>query len=185
MNIELKRDYQERIVPELKKQFNYTNVHQIPKLIKINVSCGLGLNGQNNTFLQKSIDELRIITGQQPITTVAKKSIAGFKVRKDMPLGLKTTLRRRKMYAFLTRLIHLVLPRIRDFRGLPTTGFDKYGNYSLGLSEQLVFPEINYDDVDQKRGFNITIVTTAKTPEESFLLLQELGVPFKNKSIKS
>jgi len=182
MITELKKDYQERIIPQLKTQFQYGNLHQVPKLVKINVSCGLGLNAQNNTFLQKSIEEVRIITGQQPLLTKAKKSIAGFKVRKDMPLGLKTTLRRKKMYAFLTRLIHLVLPRIRDFRGLPTTGFDRYGNYSLGLSEQLVFPEINYDDVDQKRGFNITIVTTAQTPEEAFALLQELGVPFRNKA---
>jgi large subunit ribosomal protein L5 len=181
MKIDIKKDYKDRVVSSMMKQFKYKNIHEVPKVIKINISSGLGLNGQNNTFLQKSIEEFRIITGQQPVVTKAKKSIAGFKVRKDMILGLKVTLRREKLYSFLTRLIHLVLPRIRDFRGLSVTGFDKYGNYSLGLSEQLVFPEINYDSVDQKRGFNITIVTSAKTFEEAYYLLDNLGLPFQKK----
>jgi len=130
-------------------------------------------------FLQKAIEEIRLITGQQPILTNSKKSIAGFKLREGMPLGLTVTLRREKMYAFLEKFIKLVLPRIRDFRGLTTTNFDKHGNYNLGIAEQLVFPEIDYDNVDQRRGFNITIVTTAQNSKESLFLLKELGVPFK------
>jgi large subunit ribosomal protein L5 len=175
----LKKEYKEIIAPKLIEEFKYENVHQIPKIEKILISSGLGLNAQNRTFLQKAIEEIRNISGQQPIMTKAKKSIAGFKIRKDMPLGLKVTLRREKLYSFLTRLIHLVLPRIRDFRGLSQKGFDKFGNYSLGLSEQLVFPEISYDSVDQKRGFNITIVTTAKNSEEAYFLLEKIGLPFK------
>jgi len=179
MNIEIKKNYKEKVINLMIEYFNYKNIHQVPKIVKINFSSGLGLNGQNNTYLQKSVEEFRIITGQQPVITKAKKSIAGFKIRKDMPLGLKVTLRREKLYSFLTRLIHLVLPRIRDFRGLSQKGFDKFGNYSLGLSEQLVFPEISYDSVDQKRGFNITIVTTAKNSEEAYFLLEKIGLPFK------
>jgi large subunit ribosomal protein L5 len=164
----------------MSEEFCYKNVHQVPKIVKINVSSGLGLNAQNKTFLQKAIDEFRIITGQQPVLTKAKKSIAGFKIRKDMLVGLKVTLRREKLYSFLTRLIHLVFPRIRDFRGLSIKGFDQFGNYNLGLSEQLVFPEISYESVDQKRGFNITIVTTAKNNKEAYFLLQKIGFPFRN-----
>ena len=179
MNIEIKKNYKEKVINLMIEHFNYKNIHQVPKIVKINLSSGLGLNGQNNTYLQKSVEEFRIITGQQPVITKAKKSIAGFKIRQDMPLGLKVTLRREKLYSFLTRLIHLVLPRIRDFRGLSQKGFDKFGNYSLGLSEQLVFPEISYDSVDQKRGFNITIVTSAKNFEEAYFLLEKIGLPFK------
>lgn len=182
MKIDLKNDYKTKVVSSMMTHFKYENIHQVPKIVKINVSSGLGLNAQNNTFLQKSIEEFKIITGQQPVLTKAKKSIAGFKVRKDMTLGLKVTLRREKLYSFLTRLIHLVLPRIRDFRGLSVKGFDKYGNYSLGLSEQLVFPEISYDNVDQKRGFNITIVTTAKNFDEAYYLLEKIGLPFQKKN---
>jgi large subunit ribosomal protein L5 len=174
----LKKEYYDKVVPKLNKEFSYLNVHQLPKIEKIQISAGLGLNGQNKNFLQKAIEEIRLITGQQPIVTKAKKSIAGFKVREGMPLGLKVTLRREKMYAFLEKFTKLVLPRIRDFRGLNPTNFDKYGNYNVGISEQLVFPEIDYDNVEQRRGFNITIVTTAKTAAESFFLLKELGVPF-------
>ncbi len=174
----LQIEYNEKIIPKLQKQFVYKNKHQLPKLEKIQISSGLGLNAQNKTFLQKAIEEIRLVSGQQPILTKAKKSIAGFKIREDMPLGLVVTLRRDKMYSFLEKFTKLVLPRIRDFRGLSTTNFDKYGNYNIGISEQLVFPEIDYDNVEQKRGFNITIVTTAKTKEESFFLLKELGVPF-------
>jgi large subunit ribosomal protein L5 len=149
-----------------------------PKIVKIQISAGLGLNAQNRTFLQKAIEEIRLVTGQQPILTKAKQSIAGFKIRQGMPLGLVVTLRREKMYAFLEKFIKLVLPRIRDFRGLNPNNFDKFGNYNLGISEQLVFPEIDYDSVDQRRGLNITIVTTAKNSTEGFFLLKELGVPF-------
>ena len=174
----LKKEYLETVIPKLVTEFKYKNKHQIPKLVKIQISAALGLNAQNRTFLQKAIDEIRVITGQQPILTKARKSIAGFKVREGRPLGLVVTLRREKMYSFLEKFIKLVLPRIRDFRGLNPNNFDKFGNYNLGISEQLVFPEIDYDSVDQRRGLNITIVTSAKTPQEGFFLLKELGVPF-------
>jgi|EP01038_Epipyxis_sp_PR26KG_P008624 large subunit ribosomal protein L5 len=174
----LKKEYLENVIPKLLEEFSYKNKHQIPKLEKIQISAGLGLNAQNRTFLQKAIEEIRLVSGQQPVLTKSKKSIAGFKIREGMPLGLVVTLRREKMYAFLEKFIKLVLPRIRDFRGLNPTNFDKDGNYNLGISDQLVFPEIDYDTVDQRRGFNITIVTTAKNESEGFFLLKELGVPF-------
>jgi large subunit ribosomal protein L5 len=174
----LKNHYFTSVIPKLLEEFKYKNIHEIPKLEKIQISSGLGLNAQNRVFLQKAIEEIRIITGQQPIVTNSKKSIAGFKIREGIPLGLTVTLRREKMYSFLERFIKLVLPRIRDFRGLNSTNFDKYGNYNMGISEQLVFPDIDFDSVDQKRGFNITIVTTAKNQQEGFFLLKELGVPF-------
>jgi large subunit ribosomal protein L5 len=174
----LKNEYKEKIIPNLVNEFKYANVHEIPKLVKINVSCGLGLNAQNRGVLQKATEEIRVITGQHPILTNAKTSIAGFKIREGMPLGLTVTLRREKMYAFLEKFIKLVLPRIRDFRGLNPNNFDKHGNYNLGISEQLVFPEIDYDSVEQRRGFNITIVTTAKNSREAFYLLKEMGLPF-------
>ena len=175
----LKEHYKKNVIPKLIETFQYKNVHQIPKIEKIHINAGLGLNAQNRVFLQKAIEEIRLITGQHPILTNSKNSIAGFKIREGMPLGLTVTLRREKMYAFLEKFIKLVLPRIRDFRGLTTTNFDRHGNYNLGIAEQLVFPEIDYDTVDQRRGFNITIVTTAKNSQESFFLLKELGVPFK------
>jgi large subunit ribosomal protein L5 len=174
----LKKEYLEVVVPKLVKEFNYSNIHQIPKIEKIQVSAGLGLNASNRVFLQKATEEIRQITGQHPVLTMSKNSIAGFKIREGMPLGLTVTLRKEKMSAFLEKFIKLVLPRIRDFRGLNPKNFDKYGNYNLGISEQLVFPEIDYDSVEQRRGFNITIVTTAKNSTESFFLLKELGVPF-------
>jgi large subunit ribosomal protein L5 len=174
----LKEYYLENVIPKLLTEFKYKNKHQIPKLEKIQVSAGLGLNAQNRVFLQKAIEEIRLITGQHPILTKSKNSVAGFKIREDMPLGLTVTLRREKMYSFLEKFNKLVLPRIRDFRGLNPNQFDKSGNYNLGISDQLVFPEIDYDNVEQRRGFNITIVTTAKNSIEAFFLLKELGVPF-------
>jgi large subunit ribosomal protein L5 len=174
----LKKDYTEIVVPKLVKEFQYSNIHEIPKIEKIQVSAGLGLNASNRVFLQKATEEIRQITGQHPVLTVSKNSIAGFKIREGMPLGLTVTLRKEKMYAFLETFIKLVLPRIRDFRGLNPKNFDKHGNYNLGISEQLVFPQIDYDSVEQRRGFNITIVTTAKNSTESFFLLKELGIPF-------
>ena len=176
----LKDHYLKVVAPKLLEEFQYKNIHEIPKLEKININAGLGLNAQNRVYLQKATEEIRVITGQQPILRSSKKSIAGFKVRENMPLGLTVTLRREKMYAFLERFIKLTLPRIRDFRGLKPNTFDKFGNYNLGISEQLVFPEIDFDAVDQRRGFNITIVTSAKTQQEGFFLLKELGVPFNN-----
>jgi large subunit ribosomal protein L5 len=177
----LKNDYKSIVIPKLIEKFEYKNVHQVPKLEKIHISSGLGLNAQNKVFLQKAIQEIRLITGQHPVITKSKKSIAGFKIREGVPLGLTVTLRREKMYAFLEKFIKLVLPRIRDFRGLNPKNFDKYGNYNLGISEQLVFPEIDFDMVEARRGFNITIVTTAKNSAEGFVLLKELGVPFANR----
>lgn len=175
----LKSEYKEKVIPKLLERYKYKNIHQIPKVEKIIISSGLGLNGENKNFLEKAINEIRIISGQQPIAKKAKKSIAGFKVREGMTVGLLVTLRRKKMYAFLEKLIKLVFPRIRDFRGVSATNFDKHGNYNLGISEQLIFPEINYDLVDQRRGFNITIVTTAKNANEGYFLLKELGFPFE------
>ena len=174
----LKNHYLNSVVPNLVKEFQYENKHQIPKLEKICVSAGLGLNAQTRVFLQKATEEIRLVTGQHPVLTTSRNSIAGFKIREGMPLGLTVTLRREKMYAFLEKFTKLVLPRLRDFRGLNPNNFDKHGNYNLGITEQLVFPEIDYDSVDQRRGFNITIVTTAKNPKEGFFLLKELGVPF-------
>ena len=174
----LKEHYKTTVIPKLMENFQYKNIHQIPKVEKIHINDGLGLTAQNRVFLQKATEEIRVITGQQPVLTKSKKSIAGFKVREEMPLGLTVTLRGEKMYAFLERFIKLALPRIRDFRGLNPNTFDKFGNYNTGISEQLVFPEIDFDSVDQRRGFNITIVTTAKSQKESYILLKELGVPF-------
>jgi large subunit ribosomal protein L5 len=178
---DLKTQYLEVVIPKLVEEFGYLNKHQIPKLEKIQINAGLGLNAQNRVFLQKATEEIRLITGQHPVLTSSRKSIAGFKIREEMPLGLTVTLRREKMYAFLEKFITLVLPRIRDFRGLNPLNFDKHGNYNLGISEQLVFPEIDYDSVEQRRGFNITIVTTANNSTEAFFLLKELGVPFAKK----
>ena len=174
----LKEYYLKTVIPKLKDEFQYKNIHQIPKIEKIQINSGLGLNASNRVYLQKAIEEIRIISGQQPIICKAKKSVAGFKVRQGIVLGLKVTLRNEKMYAFLERFIKLALPRIRDFRGLNPKTFDKNGNYNIGISEQLVFPEIEFDSVDQKRGFNITVVTTAKTQQEGLFLLKEIGIPF-------
>ena len=174
----LKNHYLTSVVPNLVNEFQYKNKHEIPKIEKICINAGLGLNAQNRVFLQKATEEIRLITGQHPILTISKNSIAGFKIREGIPLGLTVTLRREKMYAFLEKFTKLVLPRIRDFRGLNPNNFDKHGNYNLGITEQLVFPEIDYDSVDQRRGLNITIVTTAKNSTEGFFLLKELGVPF-------
>ncbi len=182
MTHEYKKIYQTRIKSNLKEKFKYKNEHQIPKLVKIQINRGLGLGAQNKTILQKTVEEIRLITGQQPIITKAKNSIAGFKTRQGMELGVTVTLRNDFMYAFLEKLINLVLPRIRDFRGLSPDSFDEHGNYNLGIREQLVFPEIDYNMIDQLRGYNISIVTTAKTPEEGRLLLQEFGFPFRKLS---
>lgn len=173
----LKNTYKTLILPNLIKEFQYLNIHEVPKLVKIQINRGLGPDGQNNKLLQKSVEEIRLITGQQPILTKAKKSIAGFKVRENMTLGVTVTLRNNKMYSFLEKLIHLVLPRIRDFRGLSAKNFDQRGNYHFGLQEQLVFPEISYENVDQIRGLNISIVTTAKTKTEGMALLKGFGFP--------
>ena len=175
----IKKVYKETVVKKLESQFNYKNLHQIPSIRKITVNRGLGLDATNKTILQSSIEEFRVITGQQPVVRNAKKSIAGFKIREEMPLGISVTLRREKMYSFLERLISIVLQRTRDFRGLDPRSFDGQGNYNLGLTEQLIFPEISFEKIDKTRGFTITIVTSAKTNEEGYFLLKELGFPFR------
>ncbi len=177
----LKTYYQETIVPKLKEQFSYTNIHQVPKVTKIVINRGLGEASQNAKALESSLSELAIISGQKPVVTRSKKAIAGFKIREGMPVGAMVTLRGEKMYAFLDRLISLALPRIRDFRGVSPKSFDGRGNYSLGIREQLIFPEIEYDSIDQIRGFDISIITTSNTDEEGRALLKEMGMPFRNK----
>jgi large subunit ribosomal protein L5 len=161
-------------------QFKYTNIHQVPKLVKVTVNRGLGEASQNAKALDSSINEIGIITGQKPVVTRAKKAIAGFKIRKGVPVGVMVTLRADRMYDFLDRLINLALPRIRDFRGISPKSFDGRGNYSLGLREQLIFPEIEYDRIDQIRGMDISIITTANTDEEGRALLKEMGMPFRD-----
>lgn len=180
MHQNLKAKYQEIIIPKLKEQFSYTNIHQVPKLEKVIINRGLGEASQNAKALESSLKELATITGQKPVVTRAKKAIAGFKIREGMPVGVMVTLRGDKMYSFVDRLINLALPRIRDFRGISPKSFDGRGNYSLGVREQLIFPEIEYDAIDQIRGFDIAIVTTANTDEEGRALLKEMGMPFRN-----
>ncbi|MCC3405599.1 MAG: 50S ribosomal protein L5 [Microcoleus sp. PH2017_10_PVI_O_A] len=176
----LKVLYQGKIVPQLMDQFKYTNIHQVPKLVKVTVNRGLGEASQNAKALDSSLNEIAIITGQKPVVTRAKKAIAGFKIRKGVPVGVMVTLRGDRMYDFLDRLINLALPRIRDFRGISPKSFDGRGNYSLGLREQLIFPEIEYDRIDQIRGMDISIITTANTDEEGRALLKEMGMPFRD-----
>jgi large subunit ribosomal protein L5 len=179
MATKLQENYNDKIVAKLKEQFGYQNIHQVPKVSKIIINRGLGEASQNAKALESSIKELATITGQKPVVTRAKKAIASFKIRQGMPVGVMVTLRGDRMYAFLERLIHLALPRIRDFRGISSKSFDGRGNYSLGVREQLIFPEIEYDAIDQIRGLDISIVTTANTDEEGRALLQEMGMPFR------
>ncbi|UBF25114.1 50S ribosomal protein L5 [Kovacikia minuta CCNUW1] len=176
----LKTHYQEKIVPKLMEQFSYTNIHQVPKLTKVTVNRGLGEAAQNAKALEASLAEIALITGQKPVVTRAKKAIAGFKIRQGMPVGIMVTLRAGRMYAFLDRLINLSLPRIRDFRGISPKSFDGRGNYTLGIREQLIFPEVEYDSIDQIRGMDISIITTANTDEEGRALLKEMGMPFRD-----
>lgn len=176
----LKTEYQEKIIPKLKEQFGYTNIHQVPKLVKITVNRGLGDAAQNAKALEASLGEIAVITGQKPVVTRAKKAIAGFKIREGMPVGVMVTLRADRMYAFLDRFVNLALPRIRDFRGISPKSFDGRGNYTVGVREQLIFPEIEYDSIDQIRGMDISIITTANTDEEGRALLKEFGMPFRD-----
>jgi large subunit ribosomal protein L5 len=175
---QLKARYTAEVVPALQKQFSYTNPMQVPRVDKIVVNIGLGEALQNAKAVDAAVGDLQLITGQKPIVTRAKRSIAQFRVRTGNPIGVKVTLRGERMWDFLERLTRLALPRIRDFRGVPGRSFDGRGNYSLGLREQLAFPEIDYDKVDRLRGLEISIVTTAKTDEESKKLLELLGMPF-------
>ena len=177
----LKKFYLEKVVPKLVTQFNYKNSHEVPQLEKIVINRGLGDASQNAKILESSLNELSVIASQRGVVTRSRKAIAGFKIREKMPVGVSVTLRGEKMYAFLDRLINLALPRIRDFQGVSAKSFDGRGNYSLGLEEQLMFPEINYDQIDQIRGMDISIITTCKSDEEGVALLKNLGMPFRNK----
>ena len=179
MKLDLKSLYKQKIVPSLIEEFGYKNIEQVPKIVKISVNRGIGEAAKNSKELDASVQEMMLIVGQQPIVNKSKKSVAGFKIRDGMSIGASVTLRKDQMYTFLTKLIHIVLPRIRDFRGISPNGFDGRGNYNLGLKEQLIFPEVNYDDVTQMRGLDISIVTTAKTDEEARALLKSFGMPFK------
>jgi large subunit ribosomal protein L5 len=175
----LKQKYQKEVVPALQKEFGYKNVMAVPKIEKVVVNMGLGEATGNAKIIDTGADEVARITGQKPVTTRAKKSIAQFKVRKGMPIGAMVTLRGERMWDFLDRLISVALPRVRDFRGVSAKGFDGRGNYTLGLKDQLLFPEIDYMKVDKARGMNISVVTTAKSDQESRKLLQLLGMPFR------
>ncbi len=176
----LKENYINEIVPQLTKTFNFTNVFQVPKLEKIVLNMGLGIAVTNPKIVDLAAAELALIAGQKPIITRAKKPIANFKLRADLPIGCKVTLRREKMYDFFDRLVSIALPRVRDFRGISPKAFDGRGNYSLGITEHIIFPEIDYDQTDSIKGLNITIVTSAKTDEEGREFLKLLGMPFKN-----
>ena len=179
MTQRLKKQYTETIVPQLVQQFKYQNMHEVPKIEKIVINRGIGSASQNHKTVEAALTELGMIAGQKGVITRSKKSIAGFKLREKMPVGVAVTLRGDRMYGFLDRLIHLALPRVRDFQGINPKSFDKHGNYSLGLQEQLMFPEIEYDKIDQIRGMDISIVTTAKKQDEGLALLKEFGLPFK------
>jgi large subunit ribosomal protein L5 len=178
MKLDLKSLYKQEIVPAMIEAFGYKNIEQVPKIVKISVNRGIGEAAKNSKELDASIQEMALIVGQKPLINKARKSVAGFKIRDGMSVGSSVTLRKVQMYTFLTKLIHIVLPRIRDFRGIDPNGFDGRGNYSIGLKEQLIFPEISYDDVTQLRGLDISIVTTAKTDEEAYALLKAFGIPF-------
>lgn len=177
--ITVKNDYQERIAPALKKQFNYTSAMQVPRLLKIVVNEGLGDATGDKKIIETAINELTAITGQKAVPTLSKKDISNFKLRKKMPIGVRVTLRRERMYEFMERFIRIALPRIRDFKGI-NAKFDGRGNYTVGISEQIIFPEINIDSVNKLMGMNITFVTSAPTDEEGYALLKEFGLPFKN-----
>ena len=175
----LKKEYNERIAPALMKQFQYSSPMQVPVLKKIVINQGLGMATQDKKIIDVAIKEITAITGQKAVATVSRKDIANFKLRKKMPVGVMVTLRRERMYEFLEKLVRVALPRIRDFKGIESK-FDGMGNYSLGIQEQIIFPEINIDSITRILGMNITFVTTAKTDEEGYALLKEFGLPFKN-----
>jgi len=174
----LKDLYKKDIVPAMMKKFSYNNIMQVPKLEKITINMGMGDAHENSKSLNSALDDLAVISGQKPVVTKAKKSVANFKVREGMKVGAKVTLRGDRMYEFIDRLMNIALPRVRDFRGVSSKSFDGRGNFAMGLKEQLVFPEINYDNIDKIRGMDIAVVTTAKTDEEAHELLALFGMPF-------
>ncbi len=179
MTTRLKGKYSEEVVPSLMEKFQYTNVMEVPKLEKIILNMGLGEARENPKILESAVEEMGIITGQKAIVTIAKKSVANFKLREGMPVGVKVTLRGKRMYEFLDKLMNISLPRVRDFRGVSATSFDGRGNYALGIKEQLIFPEIDYDKIDSIKGMDIIVVTTANTDEEAKEFLSLMGMPFK------
>jgi len=171
--------YQNECVPQLMKEFGYKNVMEVPKLLKVSLNMGLGEAVQNSKIVESASQEMTQLAGQKAVVTKAKKSIAGFKLREGMPIGCRVTLRKDMMYDFLNKLINIAMPRVRDFRGISPKGFDGRGNYSMGIKEHIIFPEIDYDKIDKIKGLNITITTTAKTDEEGRFLLRALGMPFR------
>ncbi|MFO8241053.1 MAG: 50S ribosomal protein L5 [Dissulfuribacterales bacterium] len=175
----LEERYHKKCVPELMEHFGYKNPHQVPRIEKIILNMGLGEAIENPKVLDSAMEELTLVSGQKPVITRARKSIAAFKVREGMPIGCRVTLRRQRMYDFLTKLINIAIPRIRDFRGISPKAFDGNGNYTLGIKEQIIFPEIDYDKIDKIKGMNVTIVTSAETDDESRHLLNTLGMPFR------
>ena len=179
MKARLQEYYKKEVIPQLIKEFGYKNPMQVPRLVKIVINMGLGEATQNIKILDAAMEELALITGQRPIIRRARKSIAAFKLRAGMPIGCKVTLRRTRMYDFFDKLVHFALPRVRDFKGVSDKSFDGRGNYTLGIREHIIFPEINYDKIDKVKGMNITFVTTAKTDEEGKALLEKLGMPFR------
>ena len=179
MTARLRETYKTSVFPALTEKFNYKNVMEVPKLEKVTIKMGLGEAKDNAKLMEGAVEELAIITGQRPVVTKAKKSIANFKVRQGMPVGAKVTLRGDNMYEFIDKFFNIALPRVRDFKGVSRNSFDGRGNYSLGIKEQLIFPEINYDQVDKIKGMNIVFTTTAKSDEEAMELLALLGMPFE------
>ncbi len=175
----LQQTYKSEIVPQLREQFGYSSIMQVPHLRKISLNMGLGEALQEKGVIERALKDIAIISGQKGVVTVARRSIAGFKIRDGWPIGCKVTLRRQRMYEFLDRLINVVMPRVRDFRGLSLKSFDGHGNYSLGVQEQMIFPEIDYDKVDATRGMDITIATSARTDEEALALLRSFGFPLR------
>lgn len=175
----MKEFYEKTVAPKLIKEFNYTNTNQVPRLVKISLNMGLGEAIQNAKILDSAAAEMAAISGQKAVITKARRSVAAFKLREGMPIGVTVTLRRDKMFYFLDKLVNIVLPRVRDFRGVSPKAFDGRGNYTLGIKEHIIFPEIDYDKIDKIKGLNISIVTTAKTDEEARFFLTELGMPFR------
>ena len=175
----LHRHYLENVQPKLQEEFGFTNVNQIPRPVKVVLNVGVGEASRNQKFLDSVVEELTVISGQKPVVTRARKSISNFSLRTGMPVGCRVTLRRRRMYEFLDRLVSATIPRIRDFRGLSTKSFDGRGNYSLGVREQIIFPEIDYDRIDRIHGMDITVVTSTSKDDEALALLRELGFPFR------
>jgi large subunit ribosomal protein L5 len=176
----LQEDYKQKVLPALVKEFNYTSIMQAPKITKITLNMGLGEAVADKKVVQAALSDMEKISGQKPVVTLSRKSIAGFKIRDDMPIGCKVTLRQDKMYEFLDRLVSIAIPRIRDFRGLSPKSFDGRGNYTMGVTEQIIFPEIDYDKIDTLRGMDICITTTATNNEEGLALLKQFNFPFKS-----